>query len=64
MGYFVCYNKTMRKFKSSSKSNSSRKKYVIKKNNILFEDKTSPNATFKIIVDEKEPFYKHTRREK
>lgn len=60
MGYFVCYNEIMKKFKSSSKNNSSKVKYTIRKDNVILEDKSSPNVNIKMIFDKNQPFYKHT----
>ena len=64
MGYFVCYNEIMKKFKSSSKNNSSKKNVQIKndKNSkvILERSKYFPEydikSTFKIINDPNKPF--------
>ena len=49
----------MRRFKQTSKKNSSKVKYEIKNNNVLFEDASSPNIKIKIIVDKNKPFYEH-----
>lgn len=70
MGYFVCYNEIMKKFKSSSKNNSSKVKYTIRKDNVIMEDKhiikikgEDYKINVKFISDPKEPFYKHTIKE-
>lgn len=49
----------MKRTKSSTKNNSSKTKYTIKKNNVIFEDKSSPNVIFRLINDKNEPMYKH-----
>ena len=33
------------------------------KDNKIMEDKTSPNASFEMIFDKNEPFYRHTHTE-
>lgn len=70
MGYFVCYNKTMRKFKQSSKSNSKKTNYTIQRNNVILENtKTFKfrgsdfTNKIKIISVPKEPFIKQTFEE-
>jgi hypothetical protein len=52
--------------KSSSKSSSKKVKIRYKfdsKDNKIMEDKTSPNASFEMIFDKNEPFYRHTHTE-
>lgn len=47
--------------KKSSKITNKKTKYIFdRKSKILFEDNASQNSNFKMIFDEKEPFYKHT----
>ena len=52
----------MRKFKSSSKNNSSRKKYTIRKDNVIFEkilkDEAGNKNIIRIINDKNAPFLK------
>lgn len=72
MGYFVCYNEIMKKFKSSSKNNSSKKNVQIKndKNSkvILERSKYFPEydikSTFKIINDPNKPFIQMEMKKK
>lgn len=65
MGFFVCYNEIMKKFKSSSKNNSSKKNVQIKndKNSkVILEDKhlhKDNGAILKIINDKNAPFYQY-----
>ena len=57
----------MKRFKSSKKNNSSKTKYTIRKDNVIFEDThTHVNHTtkFKLIFDSKEPTYKYEYKEK
>lgn len=60
----MCYNKIMRKYKSSSNNNSSNKKYTIKNNknsNVIYErsqyfKEYDLKNTFKIINEPNKPF--------
>lgn len=58
----------MRQYKSSTKNNSSKKKYTINtKSNVIFEDEHTHKGfttKFKLISDPKEPFYKYKWNEK
>lgn len=61
----------MKRTKSSTKNNSSKTKYTIRKDNVIFEDTETfkfRGADFtskiKIISDPKEPFIKETIKEK
>jgi len=65
VGYFVCYNEIMKKFKSSSKNNSSKKNVQIKndKNSkVILErslkDEYGNKNIFRIIKDKNAPFIK------
>ena len=58
----------MKRTTSKSNSKSSSKKVKIRykfdsKDNSIMQDKTSPNASFNMIFDKDEPFYRHTHTE-